>query len=138
MAPSAARSILQYLRGKLMQTIVETEQKIAQPLRVLIVEDAKSDVALLLLALRQGGFDVTYEVVATQAAMRVALHHGQWDLIISDHALPQFSGPAALALTLELKPDVPFIIVSGEIDLNLVVALMQSGARDYVQKAQFL
>jgi PAS domain S-box-containing protein len=138
MAPSAARSILQYLRGKLMQTIVETEQKIAQPLRVLIVEDAKSDVALLLLALRQGGFDVTYEVVATQAAMRVALHHGQWDLIISDHALPQFSGPAALALTLELKPDVPFIIVSGEIDLNLVVALMQSGARDYVQKAQLV
>jgi PAS domain S-box-containing protein len=138
MAPSAARSILQYLRGKLMQTIVETEQKIAQPLRVLIVEDAKSDVALLLLALRQGGFDVTYEVVATQAAMRVALHHGQWDLIISDHALPQFSGPAALALTLELKPDVPFIIVSGEIDLNLAVALMQSGARDYVQKAQLV
>jgi PAS domain S-box-containing protein len=68
--------------------------------------------------------------------MRVALHHGQWDLIISDHALPQFSGPAALALTLELKPDVPFIIVSGEIDINLAVALMQSGARDYVQKAE--
>jgi PAS domain S-box-containing protein len=136
MEPSATRSILQYLRGKLMQTIVEPEQQIAQPLRVLIVEDAKSDVALLLLALRQGGFDVTYEVVATQAAMRVALHHGQWDLIISDHALPQFSGPAALALTLELKPDVPFIIVSGEIDINLAVALMQTGARDYVQKAE--
>jgi PAS domain S-box-containing protein len=119
-----------------MQTIDEPEQKIDQPLRVLIVEDVKSDVALLLLTLRQGGFEVTYEVVATQAAMRVALHHGQWDLIISDHALPQFSGPAALALTLELKPDVPFIIVSGEIDINLAVALMQSGARDYVQKAQ--
>jgi CheY-like chemotaxis protein len=124
--------------GELMQTIVKPEQKIDQPLRALIVEDAKSDVALLLLALRQGGFEVTYEVVATQAAMRGALNHGQWDLIISDHALPQFSGPAALALTLELRPDVPFIIVSGEIDINLAVALMQTGARDYVQKTELV
>jgi PAS domain S-box-containing protein len=121
-----------------MQTIVRPEQKIDQPLRVLIVEDAKSDVALLLHALRQGGFEVTYEVVATQAAMRGALHHGQWDLIISDHALPQFSGPAALTLTLELRPDVPFIIVSGEIDINVAVTLMQAGARDYVQKTELV
>jgi CheY-like chemotaxis protein len=121
-----------------MQTIVKPEETIDQPLRALIVEDDKSDVALLLETLRQGGFEVNYEVVATQAAMRMALHHGQWDLIISDHALPQFSGPAALALTLELKPDVPFIIVSGEIDINLAVALMQTGARDYVQKAELV
>ena len=87
-----------------MQTTVEAEQKIDRPLRVLIVEDAKSDVALLLLALRAGGFEVTHKAVATQAAMRAALHH-RWDLIISDYAMPQFSGPAALALTLELSPD---------------------------------
>ena len=119
-----------------MQTIFKPEQKIGQPLRVLIVEDAKSDIALLLLALREGGFEVTYEAVATQAAMRTALQHRQWDLITSDHAMPQFSGPAALALTLELRPDVPFIIVSGEIDVNLAVALMRAGARDYVQKTE--
>jgi Zn-dependent peptidase ImmA (M78 family) len=52
----------------------------------------------------RGGFEVSYEIVATQAAMRVALHHHQWDLITSDHAMPQFSGPAALALTLDLAP----------------------------------
>ena len=46
-----------------MQTTVISEEKPSQPLRVLIVEDAKSDVALLLLALRQGGFEVIYEVV---------------------------------------------------------------------------
>jgi PAS domain S-box-containing protein len=119
-----------------MQTIVEPEQKIDRPLRVLIVEDAKSDIALLLLALREGGFKVDHVAVATQAAMRAALHHHQWDLITSDHAMPQFSGPAALALTLELRPDVPFIIVSGEIDINLAVSLIQAGARDYVQKTE--
>jgi hypothetical protein len=80
-----------------MQTIAKPEQKIAQPLRVLIVEDAKSDIALLLFALRDGGFDITYEAVASQAAMRSALQRHQWDVITSDHGMPQFSGPAAPA-----------------------------------------
>jgi PAS domain S-box-containing protein len=118
--------------------MIKPGTKTDRPLHVLIVEDKKSDVALLLLALRAGGFEVTYEAVATQAAMRAALHHHQWDLITSDHAMPQFSGPAALALTLELCRDVPFIIVSGEIDINLAVSLMQAGARDYVQKTELV
>ena len=75
-----------------MQATVKSEQEINQPLRLLIVEDAKSDITLLLLALREGGFEVTYEAVATQAAMRAALQHHQWDLITSDHGMPQFSG----------------------------------------------
>ena len=120
-----------------MQTTVKAEQKMDRPLRVLIVEDAKSDVALLLLALRAGGFDVTHEAVATQAAMRAAMHQ-RWDLILSDYAMPQFSGPAALALTLELSPGLPFIIVSGEIDINVAVSLIQAGARDYVQKTELV
>jgi PAS domain S-box-containing protein len=109
-----------------------------RPLRVLIVEDAKSDVTLLLLALREGGFEVTYEVVATLAAMRAALQHHQWDLVTSDHGMPQFSGASALALTLELSPHLPFIIVSGEIDINVAVALMKAGAREYVQKKELV
>jgi PAS domain S-box-containing protein len=121
-----------------MLKLVKSERKIDQPLRVLIVEDVKGDITLLLLALREGGFEVTYEAVTTQAAMRVALQHHQWDLITSDHSMPQFSGPAALALTLELSPDVPFIIVSGEIDINIAVGLMHAGARDYVQKAELV
>jgi PAS domain S-box-containing protein len=121
-----------------MQPIVKREQIIGRPLRVLIVEDAKSDIALLLHALREGGFEVSYEAVATQAAMRAALHHHQWDLVASDYAMPQFSGQAALALTLDLRPDVPFIIVSGEIDINVAVSLIQAGARDYLQKAEMV
>jgi CheY-like chemotaxis protein len=70
-----------------MQPIVKPEQKIDRPLRVLIVEDAKSDITLLLLALREGGFEVTYKAVTTQAAMRVALLHHKWDLITSDHGI---------------------------------------------------
>jgi PAS domain S-box-containing protein len=121
-----------------METNVTPDQRINRPLRVLIVEDRKSDISLLLLALSEGGFEVTYEAVATQAAMRAAFHHHQWDLITSDYAMPQFSGQAALALTLELRPDVPFIIVSGEIDINVAVSLIHTGARDYLQKTELV
>jgi PAS domain S-box-containing protein len=119
-------------------TTSDTDEHTGRLLRLLIVEDSKSDIALLLLALRHGGFQVTYEAVVTQAAMRAALQHHEWDLITSDHGMPQFSGPAALALTLELCPDVPFIIVSGEIDINLAVSLIKAGALDYVQKTELV
>jgi PAS domain S-box-containing protein len=119
-----------------MEPMEGSPQMIFRPLRVLIVEDVKSDITLLLLALREGGFEVTYEAVATRAAMRTALRNQQWDVITSDHGMPQFSGPTALTLALELRPDVPFIIVSGEIDINLAVALIKAGALDYVQKSE--
>jgi len=57
-------------------------------------------------------------------------------VITSDHAMPRFSAPAALALARELRPDLPFIIVSGEIDLKLAVSLMKEGAQDYIQKLE--
>ena len=125
-----------FATGGGMQTTVKAEGKPGRPLRALIIEDAQSDVALLLLVLRGGGFEVAHEAVTTQAAMRAALRHHQWDLIVSDYAMPQFRGSAALALTLELCPDVPFIIVSGEIDIDVAVSLLRAGARDYVQKTQ--
>jgi DNA-binding NtrC family response regulator len=68
--------------------------------------------------------------------MRTALECQGWDVITSDVMMPQFSGSAALALTKELRPRLPFIIVSGETDLNLAVALMREGAQDYVQKGE--
>ena len=88
-----------------------------KPLRVLIVEDSEEDAIFLQRALRRGGYEVTCEVVDTPEAMRAALERQDWDVITSDHAMPHFSAPAALALAKEVRPDVPFIIVSGEIDL---------------------
>ena len=92
-------------------------------LRLLIVEDSAADADMLLLALRRSGFEVTHEVVDTAPAMRAALEGKDWDVITSDHSMPHFSAPIAMALAKELRPDVPFVIVSGEINLNLAVSL---------------
>jgi PAS domain S-box-containing protein len=118
------------------QPIVNLGAALGRPLRVLIVEDSKDDAVLLLRALRAGGFEPSYQVVETSAAMRDVLELHEWDLITSDHAMPQFSGAAALALARVLRPDVPFVIVSGEFDLDVAVSLIKGGAEDYVQKSQ--
>ena len=106
-----------------------------ESLRVLVVDDSADDAELLLQALRGGGYEPTAKVVSTPEAMRQALESEEWDVITSDHAMPQFSAPASLALARELRPDLPFIIVSGEIDLGLAVSLLRAGAQDYIQKS---
>ena len=110
----------------------------SQQLKILIVEDSEEDANLLKRVLQKGDFEITYEVVDSYATMRSALENQEWDVITSDHSMSQFDAPHALDLAKELCPDTPFIIVSGEIDLNLAVSLMKAGAKDFVQKSEIL
>jgi PAS domain S-box-containing protein len=105
-----------------------------QLLRVLIVEDSQDDAFFLQQALRHAGYELDCKVVCTPGAMRSELENQNWNIITSDHSMPGFSAPEALAIAKGICPDVPFIIVSGEIDLNLAVSLMRGGAKDYIQK----
>jgi DNA-binding NtrC family response regulator len=100
------------------------------PLHVLIVEDSEDDSLLLKAELARGGYDVSYERVETADAMRAALQKSGWDIIISDHRMPQFSSLAALALYNACGCDIPFIVVSGSIGEELAVSAMKAGAHD--------
>jgi two-component system, cell cycle sensor histidine kinase and response regulator CckA len=104
------------------------------PLRVLIVEDSEADADFMLRALRTGGFAPAYERVDTAEAMRRALEHQPWDIVLSDYSLPAFDGPAALALLQAQRPDIPFIVVSGSVGEDTAVAVMKAGATDYIMK----
>lgn len=103
-------------------------------IRVLTIDDSENDTYLLLSTLRHEGYKIISTRVDTPATMLAALNEKKWDVITSDHAMPQFSAPAALEIAQQKCPNVPFIIVSGEIDLNLAVSLMRNGAKDYIKK----
>ena len=104
-------------------------------LRALLVEDYEDDALLLLRELRRGGYDPVSERVDTAEAMETALDEREWDLVIADHSMPEFSSSAALEL-LRSKgfADLPFIIVSGHIGEDVAVAAMKAGAQDYIMK----
>jgi two-component system, cell cycle sensor histidine kinase and response regulator CckA len=103
-------------------------------LRVLIVEDSEDDALLLIRQLRRGGYDPVFKRVDTPAGMQEALLEDEWDIVISDYAMPLFSAFAALDLLKRHDLDLPFIIVSGAIGEEIAVAAMKSGAHDYMMK----
>lgn len=103
------------------------------PIRVLILEDSAADAELMLRELRKAGLDPTYEVVDTAEEFAARLTP-ELDLILCDHALPQFGSRQALQLLRSHDLDIPFIIVSGKIGEDVAVEAMRSGAQDYLLK----
>jgi signal transduction histidine kinase len=108
-----------------------------KPLKALLVEDVERDAELLVLELKRGGFDVTFERVQTAEAMSRALEKQPWDIVISDYAMPSFGAPAALALLKKHKLELPFIIVSDTVNETLAVEVMRAGAHDFMAKDNF-
>jgi PAS domain S-box-containing protein len=109
-----------------------------RPLRILIVDDSEEDAGLIVQALHRNGYDAISKRVDCEKDMRNALESQEWDVIASDHVMPRFSAPASLLLATQLRPLIPFIIVSGEIDIALTVSLMRNGAKDYITKKELL
>ncbi|MGE5300999.1 MAG: PAS domain S-box protein [Acidobacteriota bacterium] len=103
-------------------------------LRLLAIEDSEEDVILLTRELRAGGYEADWERVETAEAMKSAIAQEQWDIIISDYIMPQFSGLDALDLVKQSGIDIPFIIVSGKIGEDIAVEAMKAGAHDYIVK----
>jgi two-component system cell cycle sensor histidine kinase/response regulator CckA len=104
-------------------------------LRVLLVEDSEDDAELIRIALESGGYSPVLHRIETPEALTSSLLASAWDVIISDHNLPRFSAPAALAVVKNHNPKTPFVIVSGQIGEETAVAAMKAGADDYVMKA---
>jgi diguanylate cyclase (GGDEF)-like protein/PAS domain S-box-containing protein len=105
----------------------------AERLRVLLLEDRDTDADLIRIELKRADFDAEVTRVITEAEYRAALEPG-YDLILSDYALPQFSGLGALAILKETGIDIPFILISGTIGEEAAVEAMKNGVADYLIK----
>ncbi len=103
-------------------------------LRTLIVEDSEFDAMMLVNLLRKGGYKPEHLRVETASAMQDALRNQEWDLILADYNLPEFSAPEALKLLQWTGRDIPFIIISGGIGEDIAVEAMKAGAHDYLMK----
>ncbi|HEY1335407.1 MAG TPA: response regulator, partial [Myxococcaceae bacterium] len=76
-------------------------------LRVLLVEDSEADATLIVHALQTEGRLVRFHRVDTADAFQEALLSAPWDVIVSDHRMPQFDALEALARLQESGLDVP-------------------------------
>jgi len=104
------------------------------PLNVLVIEDSEDDTQLLLRQLQRSHYSPEHRRVQSAAELRESLRDKSWDVIFSDHSMPNFSAPDALAVVKESGQDIPFIVVSGSIGDEQAVAVMKAGAHDYIMK----
>lgn len=107
-------------------------------LRALIVEDSEFDAVILAGHLKKEGYEVTWERVETAADMETALREREWDIIFSDHQMPEFNADEALQVVERAGLDLPFIVVSGGIGEAKAVDLMKAGADDFVFKGELI
>src|SRR5579885_1812387 len=93
----------------------------SKELRILMLEDLEEDAGLMDRALLKEKIAFTRKRVDSREEFVTALNAYQPDLILSDHALPQFNSIEALNIVKVSKPDIPFIIVTGSVSEEFAV-----------------
>jgi DNA-binding NarL/FixJ family response regulator len=106
----------------------------SRTLRVLLLDDNRTDAALIEEQLRRTGMKVITHRVNSAQAFTSALREFAPDVVISDHSLAQFNAQAALEVLRAVRPAAPLIVVSDFIDEQLAVASLRAGAEDIVLK----
>ncbi len=105
-----------------------------QPLRILHLEDDPEDCLLVHDQFVHDGLAVEIRNVVLRADFIKALAEANWDLVLADYRLPDFTGLDALKLVREKFPALPFILISGTIGEHAAIESLKAGATDYVLK----
>ena len=102
-------------------------------LKILIIEDVRTDFMLLERHLHLHGFTNQNRCIDSNAELAAALEE-EWDLILSDYCVPGMDFRITLQRIQEKHPDLPVILVSGSIGEEEAVELLHLGLTDFVLK----
>lgn len=108
--------------------------KMENYLKILYVEDSPEDMDISLHYLKKSGYAFNVRRVETEGEFRSELESGDWDIILCDYALPQFSGPEALKIVAASGRKIPIIVVTGAIGEEKAVKTLVMGADNYILK----
>ncbi|NER78326.1 MAG: EAL domain-containing protein [Leptolyngbya sp. SIO1D8] len=103
-------------------------------LKLLIVEDVQADVELIALSLDTANLHFHYEVADTLEQCRALLVGQTFNAVLADYRLPTLRAPQVFQLVSELRPNIPFILVTGNLREEAAVECIEAGMTDYVLK----
>ena len=103
-------------------------------LRVLILEDNPRDAKLTASVLEGGGYTVQVEVTDSPEVFRESLEKTEYDVILADFNLRNWTALDALEILKRSGKHVPLIVVTGAIGDEAAVECIKRGAADYVLK----
>ena len=102
--------------------------------KILIIEDeaAIRRVLTKILSEENEAYHVTEAADGEDGLNKIKAE--DFDLVICDIKMPKLDGEEVLQEAKKLKPEVPFIMISGHGDLETAVNTMRLGAFDYISK----
>ncbi|MED4205558.1 sigma-54 dependent transcriptional regulator [Neobacillus mesonae] len=100
--------------------------------RILVVDDEKDLVDLLVLRLRRKGYDVDFALNAEDAVPLIQEHY--YDLAIYDIRLPKMNGIALLKETKMIQSEIQVIMLTGHGTIETAIEAIRQGAFDYITK----
>ena len=92
-------------------------------LKILMLEDVQDDVGLIERILKKQGISFISKRVDTRDEFMDALKEFRPDVILSDHALPQFNSIEALNICRKQSLHIPFILVTGTVSEEFPLAV---------------
>ena len=101
---------------------------------ILIIDDEPAVANFLEEIIQQAGYSAIVFTNPGDALDRFKENPEQFDLVITDHSMPGFSGAVVMQAMLEQRPELPIIMCTGfseEMDANTALEL---GAAGYVTK----
>ncbi|MFI5494900.1 response regulator [Actinoplanes sp. NPDC051859] len=106
------------------------------PCHLLVIDDNDDDAFLIARHLKRAGLTVDHTRVDTAADLTAALREQPPDVVICDYNMPALRAEDALEQVRGQDPDIPFILVSGEVGEETAAAVMRAGAQDFVLKSK--
>ena len=103
-------------------------------LSVIVVEDSAFFADLTVRILKRSGLKLNSKIVSSGAALQKALKEEQYDIILSDNAMPGFNALSALEIKNRICSDIPFVIVSEDLNQNELTEAFEKGCDSYLSK----
>jgi PAS domain S-box-containing protein len=103
-------------------------------LRALIVEDNPGDAELAVALLDGGGYKVRFALTDSPESFREHLEAAEYDVILADYHLKQWTALDALEILRTTGKDIPLIVITGALGDEAATECIKRGAADFVLK----
>ena len=102
--------------------------------KILVIEDEAAIRRVLVKILSEESD--TYNVSEAEDGLKgiETIKKEDFDLVLCDIKMPKMDGVEVLEAARKIKPEIPFIMISGHGDLDTAVNTMRLGAFDYISK----
>ena len=102
--------------------------------KILIIEDEAAILRVLGKIISEE--DDAYEVEEAEDGLLgiEKIKDNDYDLVLCDIKMPKMDGVEVLEKAKKIKPEIPFVMISGHGDLDTAVHTMRLGAFDYISK----